>query len=167
MRETVLGGVHDGGAQYAPDGSLRPPWSSEDRVRHSCTACSACLRACPESILIPGRAGTPVVDFNRGACSFCKACAEACPEGVFDLASPAWSLTAEVRSACLLNAGVSCRTCTDVCEERALRFDLRAGSVGRVSVFSDACTGCGACLSVCPVGAVALSQSTPAPEATV
>lgn len=148
-------------AQLARDGSVRPPWSSEPSIRNACTSCGACIRKCPEAILRAGPAGTPIVDFSLGACTFCKACVDACPEPVFDLAAAPWNLTSEIGSSCLLNAGVSCRSCTDACDTSALRFDLRAGKAGKIVVEEKACTGCGACLATCPVGAIALAEATP------
>ncbi len=153
-------GAVTAGAQFAPDGSLRPPWSSESSIRASCTSCGSCIQACPENILRRGRSGTPVVDFDAGACTFCADCAEACPEPVFDLSRSPWDLTAEVQANCLLNSGVTCRTCTDVCEVAALRFELACGSVGRIKVETEACTGCGACIPVCPVSAIAVKERT-------
>lgn len=149
----------------ARDGSLRPPWSSEASVRAACTSCGDCIRACPEAILRRGPAGTPAVDFARGACTFCGACAEACGAEVFDLGAAPWAIVAEIAPGCLLNAGISCRSCTDACDTRALRFDLRAGPVGAITVDPDACTGCGACAGVCPVGAVGFVEHQPALEA--
>lgn len=161
LSEVGLRPLHhpEGSVQFAPDGSVRPPWSTEPRIRDACTSCGDCLRACPEGILRPGRAGTPVVDFDLGACTFCKACAEACPEDVFDLTDRAWTLAVEIRAACLLNSGVHCRSCTDACDTAALRFDLSAGAVGRIAVDPGACTGCGACLPVCPVSAIGLVEA--------
>lgn len=151
--------------RFARDGSVRPPWSSEIRIRASCTSCGDCIAACPQAILLAGPAGTPVIEFALGACTFCQACAESCPEPVFDLVSGPWSLVATLASSCLLNAGVACRACTDACDEAALHFDHRAGAVGRVSVRDGLCTGCGACLSICPVGAVTLSEAKSRREA--
>ncbi len=155
----VTGGkAHEDAGQFARDGSVRPPWGSEARIRDACTSCGTCIKSCPEAILRSGPAGTPVVDFSLGACTFCTECAKACPEPVFDLDSEPWALVADVRSSCLLNAGVSCRICTDACDETALRFDLRGGIVGRIDIDADACTGCGACAGTCPVGAIAFVE---------
>ena len=150
--------------QFARDGGLRPPWSTEERIRAHCTSCNACISACPEAILRNGPAGTPVVDFSIEACTFCQACADACPEDVFDLTAAPWAVIAEIQPGCLLNAGVSCRSCTDACETAALRFDLRAGPVGRVGVDAADCTGCGACVGMCPVGAIAIVETHRNPE---
>ncbi|MEX0346583.1 MAG: ferredoxin-type protein NapF [Rhizobiaceae bacterium] len=134
---------------------LRPPWTTENRVRENCTSCGDCIRDCPESILVSGPAGTPVVDFSLGACTFCSSCAEACGEDVFrNVDTSPWSLKANIGQSCLLNAGISCQSCTDACDDMAIRFDMRAGPVGKVQVLSENCTGCGACVSVCPAKAI-------------
>lgn len=132
-------------------------------MRAACTSCGRCQKACPEAILIAGPAGTPAVDFNRGACSFCGACAEACEDGVFaDTRTAAWTLSATIGAGCLLSAGIACRSCTDACDEEALRFDLSIRPVGAIRIATDLCTGCGACVATCPVKAISLER---APEA--
>lgn len=137
---------------------LRPPWSDEASIRAACTSCGACLTACPEAILIEGPARTPVVSFAETGCTFCGDCAASCPEDVFrPVCDTPWSLRAGIGGGCLLHQGVSCRSCTDACEPRALRFDLRSGPVGAVHV-EDSCTGCGDCVGMCPVQAITITE---------
>ena len=144
----------------------RPPWTDEAAIRQSCTACGECITACPEGILLAGPAGTPALDFNTGACTFCGACAEACGEAVFrDTSEKPWSLVVSLSNACLLRNGVSCRTCTDACDEDALRFNLRAGPVGTIEIDAASCTGCGACVGICPTFAITLETKS-RPETT-
>ncbi len=143
------------------DAVPRPPWTDEATVRSACTSCGDCIQACPEGILFQGPAGTPTLSFTAGECTFCGACADACAEAVFtDTTEVPWTLVAHLSSACLLVSGVSCRSCTDMCDAHALRFDLRAGAVGRVGVDTQSCTGCGACVAGCPVGAITISENT-------
>lgn len=140
---------------------IRPPWSTEARVRENCTSCGDCLSACPEGILIAGRAGTPFVQLNGGYCSFCGKCADACVEGVFaDRSEAPWALVAQIEIGCLLHQGVSCQSCTDACDDEAIRLDYRAGHVGAIEINAAACTGCGACIGVCPTRAISLSPLT-------
>ena len=138
-------------------GALRPPWTNEATVRNNCVSCGACIRACPEAILIEGPARTPVVNFHQGECTFCAACADACPEPVFrDTTTTPWLIKARISDQCLLMRGVECRSCTDMCEPRALRFDLRVRPLGAITLDNDACTGCGACVAACPVSAITI-----------
>lgn len=141
---------------------LRPPWTDEEAVRRSCSSCGDCLRACPEAILIPGPARTPVVNFAKGECTFCGACAEACPEDVFrETTDVPWANVAAISTSCLLTAGVECRSCTDFCDRRALGFDLRARPVGRIDLDPEACTGCGACVAACPTHSITIQPAPP------
>ena len=140
---------------------LRPPWTSENQVRQHCTSCGDCIAACPESILVVGPAGTPAVDFSQNACTFCGACAEACKEDVFGaIHELPWALVARIGADCFLKRGIACRSCTDVCDERAIRFDVRGGLVGAVNVRDADCTGCGACVGTCPADAITLFDNS-------
>ena len=144
---------------------LFPPWTDEASVKRLCTGCGDCISACPEAILIAGRAGAPVVALNGGACTFCGDCVEACGEGVFaDRGTRPWNIIADIGAACLLNQGVTCQSCTDACDDEALRFVYLPGSQGEIHLDRAACTGCGACLGVCPVNAITLAEPEPAPE---
>jgi ferredoxin-type protein NapF len=144
----------------------RPPWSvAEARFTAACTRCDACLAACPERILVRGDGGYPEVDFRRGACTFCGDCARACPEPLFadpETTAVPWRLQARVGTACLGHAGVVCELCRDACAPRALQF-LAAGRRRTVPALDAArCTGCGACVAVCPTGAVTVRPPEPA-----
>ena len=138
----------------------RPPWTTELLVRDACTSCGACIEACPEAILVPGPARTPVLDFNQGACTFCKACVEACDEPVFAApeTSP-WDLVATVGPECFLRNGISCRSCADACDETAITFEPKAGGFGTIRLDTARCTGCGACLGICPASAITMSSN--------
>lgn len=54
-----------------------------------------------------------------------------------------------------------CRSCGDACEAAALRFSPRLGGAALPVVLSERCTGCGACQTVCPVGAIHLAPARP------
>lgn len=150
------------GAALAAGDQVRPPWTSEASVLKGCTSCGSCIEACPESILRPGPGRTPVVDFTGGECTFCAACADACPEPVFaETGTRPWTLTANIDAGCMLTSGISCQLCTDHCEAEALRLDLSHRPVGRIAVNTASCTGCGACLSACPISAISLSDTQP------
>ena len=73
-------------------------------------------------------------------------------------AGAAWSVKAEIGTACIALKQVVCRSCGDACDVRAIRFKLRAGGVAVPELDTEACTGCGACHGACPVGTIAMRQ---------
>jgi ferredoxin len=54
------------------------------------------------------------------------------------------------RNACLAWNGVICISCRTACDEQAIRFD----PLRQPSIVDEACTGCGACINVCPPFAI-------------
>ncbi len=145
--------------------AIRPPWSDEASVRAHCTGCKACVEACPETILLMDRAGKPKVEFDGRECTFCRKCAESCGEPVFDLTrSRPWDLKATIAAGCLQEHGISCQLCRDACPVSAIRVDLDKRPFGRLKIEEAACTGCGACLSVCPQEVLSLITPNDATE---
>lgn len=150
------------GIQSAPSAKpapIRPPWTSALSLGEHCTHCGDCLTACPEHILFADADGLPQVDFGRGACTFCGDCAAICAVPVFDRAlSPAWRVGATISDQCLPKRGILCESCRDVCLDGAIHF-ARAAGRAPVPVISPAdCTGCGACVSVCPAQAISAAR---------
>lgn len=141
--------------------ALRPPWAlAEEAFLLACERCDACIQACPNHILHSGSGRFPEVDFSRGECTFCGDCVTACPTKALDKAarqnggSP-WTYVAHLKDNCLAKNGVVCRTCGEVCEPRAIRFAIAV--ISQPVLQLDDCTGCGACVAPCPVGAIAIS----------
>ncbi|MDX8390386.1 MAG: ferredoxin-type protein NapF [Mariprofundaceae bacterium] len=137
---------------------VRPPWAlDEDLFQAACTRCGDCLEVCPEDILIrEGREGYPFVDFNRGACTFCRRCVDVCSTTALNQ-SPnhlPWQIKANVNSNCLAAGQVICTTCAEQCEAGAIRFKPLVGKVAEPSISGSTCTGCGACVALCPSQAV-------------
>ncbi|WP_170763915.1 ferredoxin-type protein NapF [Ruegeria lacuscaerulensis] len=148
---------------------VRPPGSVVPGFADLCTKCGDCVEACPESVIVIGSDGFPVLHAVEGPCTFCGDCAQACPTDALQierLADWPWRATLQTAS-CLSMNGVSCRVCQDNCEQNAISFRLQPGGNAEPSLDANACTGCGACVALCPVDAVAMRrQTTPQTETT-
>ncbi|HEV7319019.1 MAG TPA: ferredoxin-type protein NapF [Ensifer sp.] len=134
---------------------VRPPGVCEASLE-ACTGCGACVERCPTGI-IRLEGGFPIVDFARGECTFCGACAEACPEPVFEAKDVRrFPHVAAVTDTCLARRHVACQSCGESCPEQAIRFRPVIGGPFLPEIDDARCSGCGACLSVCPVSAIAV-----------
>lgn len=145
--------------------TLRPPWAvSESQFVKLCNRCGDCIPSCPTSVLVKGRAGFPVVDFSKGECEFCGHCVAVCKTGALQQTHAPdnipWLLKAVIDDSCITYQGVICRSCAEQCDARAIVFGLVAGCVPRPELTDSKCTGCGACVSICPVNAISIT--TPA-----
>lgn len=131
--------------------SIMRPLGAQPDFDQLCDDCGACSRACPEKIIRHATVGGPVLDFSCGACTFCGDCAAACPTGALVAEAPeVWPWRAAILENCLSYQGISCRTCEDACEARAIRFRLETGGRAVPVLDQDACTGCGECAFTCP-----------------
>lgn len=138
---------------------LRPPGALiEAEFVEACRRCGECLPECPARILSVDPVGYPKLDFSRGPCTFCGACQRACPTGALraDGSGAPWRGVAQIGADCLAENGVVCRSCGDGCEIGAIRFLPRHGGAPLPVVATETCTGCGACVGVCPQQAVTI-----------
>ncbi|WP_078059333.1 ferredoxin-type protein NapF [Tropicimonas marinistellae] len=139
---------------------LRPPGALTVAFERACTGCGECASACPEAIIHTDHRGSVMLDLSRGACTFCGECARACPTDALDVGRIGdWPWVATVGETCLSINNVACRSCEDACEARAIRFRLEVGGKARPNIDATECTGCGACIAICPVGAVSLART--------
>lgn len=148
---------------------LRPPWAqSEDLFTQRCIRCDDCVTACETGILVRGSGGYPEVDFNRGECTFCGACVQSCSESAFrdPDSQPPWDHVAAINQECLGPRGVYCRSCGESCEAGAISFFFNVHRVPEPKVNLDLCTGCGACVQICPTQAVQVGPATGNTRAT-
>lgn len=135
--------------------AVLPPGASNPL---SCTGCGACVDACPSGIIsLVG--GTLSLEFAIGECTFCGECRSVCPEPVFDAEAPRrFPHTVVISQSCFTKSGIACQSCRDVCPEQAIRFRPRIGGPFVPELDESACTGCGACIGVCPAGAVGVAE---------
>ncbi len=141
---------------------IRPPWSKSDAAFTAvCTRCDDCVKVCPSGIVRRGDAGFPEIDFGLGdkECTFCAQCMKVCSRGAFvgSKGMPAWHLRITISDSCLAKRGVICRGCADICESRAIQMTPLLDGATDPRVSEQLCSGCGACFSLCPVGALKIS----------
>ena len=148
---------------------IRPPWAlPEADFLARCTRCGECVATCQERILVNGDGGYPEVDFSRGGCALCGDCALRCRSQAFrgeprnDM--DAWTHRVVINSHCMALKGVVCRTCGDVCDVRAIRFQLKLGGVSTPILDSSTCSGCGECVALCPARAISVEDTISTPE---
>ncbi|MVA98188.1 4Fe-4S dicluster domain-containing protein [Nitratireductor sp. CAU 1489] len=60
---------------------------------------------------------------------------------------------------CLTLAGIACMSCRDACDDDVIRFTPQHGGPFRPTIDQDACTRCGACVALCPVGAIGIAEA--------
>jgi ferredoxin-type protein NapF len=160
----LRGSLQAAAAPQAPQ-RPRPPWAlrPDTAFTERCTRCGDCLRACPHGLLQAGDGGFPEIGFAQQGCTLCGDCRAACPSGALDRqATLAFHARVAVADHCLAERGVECRVCAEACDARALRFRPQPGGVWRLQVSLADCTGCGACVAPCPVGAITLREPAPA-----
>ncbi|MEZ2133110.1 MULTISPECIES: ferredoxin-type protein NapF [unclassified Sinorhizobium] len=134
---------------------IRPPGVSAEALE-ACTGCGACVARCPTKIIHLVE-GLPSIDFAAGECTFCGECRVACPEPVFaEEDARSFPHVAVITDGCLARHDVACQSCGESCPEQAIRFRPRIGGPFLPELNEEMCSGCGACLKVCPVGAITL-----------
>ncbi|GAA4164810.1 ferredoxin-type protein NapF [Shinella granuli] len=141
------------GGRRSAAARIRPPGIAEEGLA-ACTGCGQCVEHCPTGVIALVD-GLPALDFSTAECTFCGACAQNCPEPVFaDGVAGRFDHVVAIASSCLPFQGVDCQACRDACPTAAIRFRPVRGGPFVPDLLAEACTGCGACISVCPVGAV-------------
>jgi|TARA_R110001632_G_scaffold151062_1_gene268646 ferredoxin-type protein NapF len=141
--------------------AIRLPWTVDEKLfTQGCTQCGDCMDACEENIIVKGDGGFPEINFFAGECTFCQQCVKACKEPLFKpLDAVPWQLTIEIEASCLAKNQVHCQVCQDSCESDAISFKYLHASVPQPEITLLDCTGCGACVAICPESAIKLSTT--------
>jgi len=143
-----------------------PPGAiSIEHFNDYCTACSLCVSACPNNVIIPsfneyGLAGLmqPRMDYHKGFCNFeCIRCTEVCPSGaLLPLAMEAKKLTQIgkvnfIKENCIVETErTDCGACSEHCPTKAVYMVPFEGNLVIPEVNNEICVGCGACEYACP-----------------
>jgi len=160
IRRHIYAGVHDCRAALLVHGG-------DKACDYGCLGLGTCVEACPFDAIHMGPEGVPVVDPAR--CVGCGKCERACPKGIIAVlpkSKPVHVLCRSidkggaVRKYCEVGC-IGCKRCEKVCEYDAIKVtDFLA------EIDLDKCTACGACVEICPSGAIRDFRQAPAPAAT-
>lgn len=138
----------------------RPPWAlAEFQFVDQCERCDKCAQACEENIIVKGSGGFPEVKFDSGECTFCEACVDVCPSSALDKShvERGFPHVVSIEESCFSQKGIVCQTCRDECEARAITLKWESAIPVPV-IEEDLCTGCGACVSVCPNQSITIKK---------
>ena len=136
---------------------IRPPGYGAGSTE-VCGGCDACLDACGPGAIIKLTDGTPGIDPRRQPCLLCGdlPCIEACPSDVLQpMRTPSLARMAVaeiIPDRCRHGRGEPCSDCYTACPlpSRAMALVTGGPSGPKPVVFTEGCTGCGACLYDCP-----------------
>lgn len=130
-----------------------------------CTACSLCISACPNGVLVPallqyGVKGMmqPVMDYHKSFCTYnCTRCTEICPtNALHPLALEAKKLTQLgktnfIKDNCIVKTEkTACGACSEACPTKAVYMIPYEGNLVIPETNTEICIGCGHCEFACP-----------------
>ncbi len=146
--------------------ALTPPGSrSLDHLKQHCTACHACIAACPSRVLRPstGEYGIdglllPVLDYNRSFCNYeCTVCSTTCPNGAILPLSTEEKAIVQIGKAVFMPGRcivvrdeTDCGACDEHCPANAIEMIPYGQGLLIPKVDSTICIGCGGCEYICP-----------------
>lgn len=122
--------------------------------KYGCLGSGDCAAVCPNDAICT-KDGVARID--RRKCIGCGMCVAACPRGIISIIPNAKNTVVlcenEEKGAAALkackNACIGCKKCENNCPENAI---VVANNLATINY--DKCTGCGACVEVCPVHCV-------------
>ena len=145
---------------------VTPPGSGNQKRFHSlCTACHACVSACPTKVIEPalfeyGLAGIaqPRLEFERSYCNYeCVRCSQACPTGVLkSLSIPEkqkiqmGQVRLKIADCIVITKNQACGACAEHCPTGAVSMVPYRENLTKPEINDSYCVGCGACEHICP-----------------
>ena len=153
--------------------TVAPPGArSHEHLKRFCTACHACVVACPSRIIQPTITGygldglmLPAITFKNGFCSYnCTRCSEVCPSAAITRTTMEEKKVIRIGKArftprrCVVTTdGTDCGACDEHCPTKAIRMvPFGRGNLRRPQVDEAYCIGCGACEFICPTNPKAI-----------
>jgi len=147
--------------------TVAPPGArSHAHLKKFCTACQACVAACPSRIIRPTVKGygidgwmLPALSFKEGFCSYnCNRCSEVCPTGALERTTIEEKKRIRMGVAkftpkiCVVTTDrTDCGACDEHCPTKAIRLvPFGKSGLRRPQVDEAYCIGCGACEFICP-----------------
>lgn len=146
--------------------NICPPGSiSITNFTTNCTACSLCISACPNNVLVPsfneyGLASVmqPHMNYHKGFCAYeCMRCLEICPTGaLMPLTLDAKKLTQIgkaifIKENCIVNTEhTACGACAEACPTKAVHMIPFEARLVIPETKDEICIGCGHCENACP-----------------
>ncbi len=148
-------------------GIIPPGGVSLEHLKNHCTACQACVEACPNRIISPafGEYGTanlmlPVIHYKKQFCGFnCNICSNVCPNGALKPLSVEEKRKVQIgrvefiaKNCIVFKHKTDCGACDEHCPTKAITMKEWKGRPGLYfpTVNPDMCIGCGGCEYVCP-----------------
>lgn len=146
---------------------IAPPGAvSIEHLKKNCTACHACVAACPNNIIHPSTSEygldgilLPVLGFKHHFCGYeCNECSKVCPNDALKpitLEEKQLTQIGQVEfflEKCIVHTdGTDCGACDEHCPTKAITM-VPYGETGLFipAVNTNLCIGCGGCEYICP-----------------
>lgn len=150
-----------------------PGAGSLTAFKNNCTACHACIAACPNQIIRPavmeyGIDGfmLPTIKYDKKFCAYdCNECMQVCPHGALQHLSLKEKQLIQIGRAkyiakhCIVfTDGTDCGACDEHCPTKAIVMTEIKSKPGLYfpKLNRDICIGCGACEYICPASPKAI-----------
>ncbi len=146
--------------------AIAPPGAkSIELFKKNCTACHACISACPNNIIKPsvGEYGIeglllPVLSFDHHFCSYeCNVCSTVCPNNALRKISleekkleQIGEVHFELKKCIVYTDRTDCGACDEHCPTKAIKMVPYEDGLVIPSVDTSLCIGCGGCEYICP-----------------